>query len=298
MKSRHTLSCENGGMKMEEHIFNDIKELGSIADNLDMCRRTDSIYRTIGTDEIKNDPKRRDIINLTTNERSAVVSSVYHEYQHKDVITEVSQSFQKAKIEGHGTVYDMGDRIMTAIFFDNVQYIKDPNSDKGIQIGAMFRNSYNKQNSVTGVGYFMRIKCLNQMYLANMIDELKFSERHTGSIIDALPASIARFTDNLLMRSKFVGEAAAIANSVTVTFANRDQRLQTMIAMLDHNKVGEMVEAKLETLEPTKWDIYNAITAVTTHERMADGVRERMQKLSEKVLNPNYTVIPAILVKA
>lgn len=298
MKSRHTLSCENGVEEMEEHIFSNIKELGNVADNLDMCRRTESWYKDIETGELKSDPKRRDIVNLHTRERAAVVSSVYHEYQHKDVLTELSHSFGKAQIEGHGTVYDMGDRIMTAIFFDNVKYIKDPTSDKGIQIGAMFRNSYNKQNSVTGVGYFMRIACLNQMYLANMIDELKFSERHTGSIVDALPASIARFTDNLLMRSKFVGDAAQIASEVTVTFSNRDQRLQTMIAMLDHTKVGEMVEAKLETLEPTKWDIYNAITAVTTHERMADGVRERMQKLSEKVLNPNYTVIPAILVKA
>lgn len=283
---------------MEEHNFSNVVELGKIADSLDMCQRVESWYKSPGQDLFKTDPKRRDIINLTSGERAAVVSSIYHEYQHKDVITEVSKSFQKAQIEGHGTVYDMGDRIMTAIFFDNVQMIKDPSSDKGIKIGAMFRNSYNKQNSVTGAGYFMRIACLNQMYFGNMIQELKFSERHTGSIVDALPASIAQFTDNLLMRSKFVGEAATIAAGVKVPFSTRDQRLQTMIALLDHNKVGEMVEAKLETLEPTKWDIYNAITAVTTHERMADGVRERMQKLSEKVLAPNYTIIPAILVKA
>ena len=280
---------------MEEHKFNNMVELASIADSLDRCQRVDSTFESPLTHERVNDTKRRDIINLSTGQRSAVVSNVYHEYQHADVISEVAASLNKAQIEGHGFVYDAGDRIMAAIFFDNIEALKDPRSEKGIKIGAMFKNSYNKQNSVTGSGYFMRLECLNQMYFGNLIHELKFSERHTGSIVEALPISISDFTDNLLMRSKLVASSIKIANEVVVEFNNREQRLQTMIAMVDHAKVGELIEGQLKTLEPTKWDVYNAITAVTTHERMGDGVRERIQKVSERILSPTYTIIPAIV---
>ena len=283
---------------MEEYNFSNTSRLAEIADSLDMCRREESWYKDAKTGQFVSDKKRRDIVNLNSGERAAVVSNIYHEYQHQDVIEQVAASLQSAKIDGHGAVYDMGDRIMCAIYFDNVTALKDPRSEQGIKIGAMFRNSYNKQNSVTGAGYFMRMECLNQMYLGNLIGELKFSERHTGSIIEALPNSIARFTDNLLMRTQLVADSITIANGVKVPFNTREQRLQTMIAMVDHNKVGEMIEAKLTTLEPTKWDIYNAITAVTTHERMADGVRERMQKISERVLAPSYRIMPAILVRS
>lgn len=283
---------------MDEYKFSNMQELAAIADSLDMCRREESWYKDATTGQFVSDKKRRDIVNLTSGERAAVVSNQYHEYQHGDVISQVAASFSDAKIEGHGSVYSMGDRIMCATYFDNVTALKDPRSEKGIKIGAMFRNSYNKQNSVTGAGYFMRMECLNQMYLGNLIGELKFSERHTGSIVQALPESIAKFTDNLLMRSQLVSDSITIANGVKVPFNTREQRLQTMIAMVDHNKVGEMIEAKLTTLEPTKWDIYNAITAVTTHERMGEGVRERMQKISERVLAPSYRVMPAILVRA
>ena len=279
---------------MNEHKYSNFGELEAIANSLDLCVRQDSFVQQADKSFVV-DPLRKDIVNLRLGTRSAVVSKVYHEYQHRDVIEEVAKSFQKACIEGHGSVYDSGDRVMCATFFDNIESIPDPTSNKGIKLGAMFKNSYNKQNSVTGAGYFLRMECLNQMYFSNLIHELKFSERHTGSIVEALPNSIADFTDRLLMRSKLVATSIKIAATVKVQFTDREQRLQTMIALVDHQKVGEMVEAKLTTNEPTKWDIYNAITAVTTHEPMAAGVRERMEKISERVLAPDYHVIPAVL---
>jgi hypothetical protein len=190
---------------------------------------------------------------------------------------------------------------MAACFFDNIEAIKDPTSKKGIKIGAMFKNSYNKQNSVTGSGYFMRIECLNQMYFGNLIQELKFSERHTGSIVHELPMSIQAFTDNLLMRSKLVAKSIQVAAGVPVTFETREQRLQTMIALVDHQKVGELIDKRIsdaqkgEGLELTKWDVYNAITASATHDSMALGVRERIERTSEKVLGADYHIFPAVL---
>lgn len=280
---------------MEEHKFTDFKGLAEIANNLDQCRREESWFKHPDTGVFVPDPEKRDIINLGTKKRAAVVSKIYHEYQHRDVIAEVAASFVKAGIEGHGYVYDNRDRIMAACFFDNIKPIEDPTSKKGIKIGAVFKNSYNKANSVTGAGYFMRLECLNQMYFSNMIHELKFSERHTGSIVQELPNSIQEFTDNLLIRSKLVATSVKLAATVPVVFNTREQRLATMVALVDHNKVGEKIEAQLTTLEPTKWDIYNAITAVATHERMGETVRERIEKVSEKVLSANYTVIPAVL---
>lgn len=280
---------------MEEHKFTDFEGLAHIANSLDQCRREESWFKHPDTGAFVSDPEKRDIINLGTKKRAAVVSKIYHEYQHRDVIAEVAASFVKAGLKGHGYVYDKGDRIMAACFFDNIQPIEDPTSKKGIKIGAVFKNSYNKANSVTGAGYFMRLECLNQMYFSNMIHELKFSERHTGSIVQELPHSIQEFTDKLLIRSKLVAQSIKVAATVPVVFNTREQRLATMVSLVDHNKVGEKIEAQLTTLEPTKWDIYNAITAVATHERMGDTVRERIEKVSEKVLSPMYTVIPAVL---
>jgi hypothetical protein len=293
---------DNGVEKnsMEQHKFSNMKELGNIAENLDRCRRQDSVYHDL-SGKVVVDPSRKDIVNLRTGGRSAVVSKVYHEYQHGDVIEKVAGSFGKAGIEGHGYVYNAGDRIIAAVFFDNIEAIKDPASSKGIKLGAMFKNSYNKQNSVTGAGYFLRLECLNQMYFGNMIRELKFSERHTGSIVEALPHEIDNFTDNLLMRSKLVAKAVKLAAEVPVTFNNKEQRLQTMIALVDHQKVGKQIDERIdrdikgEGLELDKWKIYNAITAVATHESMAMGVRERVEKLSEKVLSPDYHIFPAVL---
>lgn len=283
---------------MQEHKFSNFGQLAKIASQLDDCVRQPSVFKNLeGT--VVDDPARRDIVNMRTGQRSAVVSRVYQEYQHRDVIAQVAESFQKAKIEGHGYVYDNGDRIMAACFFDNIEAIKDPNSNKGIKIGAMFKNSYNKQNSVTGSGYFLRIECLNQMYFGNMIRELRFSERHTGSIIHELPHAIQDFTDNLLMRSKLVAKSVKIAAEVPVNFYNREQRLQTMIALVEHQKVGTLIDERLEKaggeLELTKWDVYNAITAAATHDSMAQGVRERIEHVSEKVLGADYHIFPAVL---
>jgi hypothetical protein len=281
---------------MEEHKFASFKELGEIAGTLDSCRREPSWFKNTGTGTFEQDPKRRDIMNLDTGLRAAVVSDRYHEYQHRDVIQEIANSFNHAKIEGHGYVYDNGDRIMCAAFFDNITAIKDPTSDKGIKVGAMFKNSYNKANSVTGSGYFMRIACLNQMYFGNLIHELKFSERHTGSIIQELPKSIQEFTDNLLIRSKLVAKNIEIAATVNVSFKTREQRLQTLQTLVDHTKIGEKIDDQLKGLEVTKWDIYNAITAVTSHERMGDTIKDKIERTSEKVLSASYTIIPAVLV--
>ena len=280
---------------MEQHRFSNMDELNALSASLDLCRREESWFKDPKSGQFISDPERRDIINLDTGKRSAVVSKVYHEYQHADVINEVALSFKKAGIEAHGYVNDMGDRIDCAVFFDNIEGIRDPTSSKGIKIGARFRNSYNKQNSVTGAGYFVRMDCINQMYVGNMIHELKFSERHTGSIVNALPQSIADFTDNLLMRSKLVETSVKIASEVKVEFITPEQRKQTMIAIVDHTRVGELVDNNLKTLDLTKWDVYNAITAATTHERMADSVRDRVEKVSERVLSPTYTIFPAVL---
>jgi hypothetical protein len=165
----------------------------------------------------------------------------------------------------------------------------------------MFKNSYNKMNSVTGSGYFLRMECLNQMHFGNLIKEMKFSERHTGGIIEALPQSISDFTDALVLRSKLVATQCKIAAEVPVKFTDREQRLQTMQALVAHPKVGAVIDAHLEKLNSsltvTKWDVYNSITEVTSHERMGDTVREKIDKFSERLLSPDYTIIPSLVMR-
>lgn len=56
-----------------------------------------------------------------------------------------------------------------------------------------------------------------------------------------------------------------------------------------------MIEKELETLNPTKWDIYNAITKIATHERIGETVREHMERVSEKILSPAYTIMPMVV---
>lgn len=289
---------------MNETIqFSSLKELGALAEGLDTCQREPSTYRDPVAKMYVEDDARRDIVNLRTGARSAVVSDYYREYQHKDVIDHLSNTLNKAQLTAHGTLYNFGDRIRVNLFFDNVKGIrdplveeKDPLNPRGITIGARFKNSYNKQNSVTGSGFFMRVACTNGMVVRNMIPELSFSERHTKSIVTELPSSIQRFTDNLLVRAKFVGEAIELAAQTRVKFTTREQRLQTLLAMVEHSKAAELIDAQITTLEPTKWDIYNAVTYVTSHERMGETVRERIENFSERILRKNYTVVPAVVV--
>lgn len=291
--------------KMEETtVFGSLKELGDLAESLDVCKRQPSVYLDPHTQKYEVDESRMDIVNLRSADRSAVVSNYYKEYQHKDVINHLSGTLNKAQLQAHGTLYNYGDRIRVNLFFDNVKGIRDPtnpdDTDKlnprGITIGARFKNSYNKQNSVTGSGFFMRVACTNGMVVRNMIPELSFSERHTKSIVTELPMSIQRFTDNLLARAKFVGEAIELAAQTRVKFSTREQRLQTIVAMVEHSKVGELIEAQLTSLEPTKWDIYNAVTYVTSHERMGETVRDRVENFSERILRKSYTIVPAVVV--
>jgi uncharacterized coiled-coil protein SlyX len=136
------------------------------------------------------------------------------------------------------------------------------------------------------------------MYFGNMVRELRFSERHTGSIVNELPHSIQEFTDNLLMMTKFIAKAIDTSATINVKFETRDQRLQTMQSLVEHAKIGEKVNDQLQTLNPTKWEIYNALTAVASHETMGETARTKLERLSEKVLAPNYKVIPSVLVEA
>jgi hypothetical protein len=282
---------------MESIKFSNFKELGEIASELDTCSREASFFRNPKNGAFENDPRRRDIINMNSLTRSAVVSDIYHEYQHKDVVDRVVQTMTKAQLQGHGHIYDNGDTIKIQILFDGIAFIKDPSGmGKGIQPGAIFRNSYNKANSVTGSGYFMRVICTNGMVMRQMIPELRFSERHTLSIIDKLPQAIENFTMGLLSRSKVIETTIDIASKVHVQFNTREQRLQTIAALVEHTKVGELIDAQLTTLNPTKWDIYNGITQVLSHERVGETVKERIEKVSERVLSPGYTVVPAVLV--
>ena len=280
---------------METLVFKDFKELGTVADSLDVCSREASFFKN-PNGNFENDPKRRDILNLNSGKRAAVVSDIYHEYQHKDVVTRVAEHMQKSQLSGHGKIYNYGDTMKLEILFDNIALINDPQGrGKGIAPGVIFRNSYNKANSVTGYGYFLRLICTNGMTMRQLIPELRFSERHTLSIIEKLPTAIENFTVGLLSRSKLIETTIKIASEVKVPFSNREQRLQTIVALVEHNKVGEMIEKNLTSLEPTKWDIYNAITQVLSHERMGETVKEKIEKISEKVLSPTYTVIPAVL---
>jgi hypothetical protein len=284
---------------MESLEFKDLAGLGTLAESLDKCRLEESWYKNTKTSAFESDKSRRDILNLNSGKRAAVVSNIYHEYQHADVVHKVVDSLTKAQLVAHGHIYDNGDTIKIQLLFDNISFIKDPaGKGKGIQPGAIFRNSYNKQNSVTGSGYFMRVICTNGMVMRQLIPELKFSERHTLSIVEKLPSAIESFTTGLLSRSKLIETTIKIASEVKVPFSNREQRLQTIVALVDHNKVGEMIEKNLTSLEPTKWDIYNAITQVLSHERVGETVKEKIEKVSEKILSPSYTVIPAVMVTA
>lgn len=281
---------------MESLEFKDLAGLSTLAESLDKCRREESWYKNTKTSAFESDPKRRDILNLHSGKRAAVVSDIYHEYQHADVVHKVVDSLTKAKLVSHGHIYDNGDTIKIQLLFDNITFIKDPaGKGKGIQPGAIFRNSYNKQNSVTGSGYFMRVICTNGMVMRQLIPELKFSERHTSSIVEKLPSAIDNFTTALLSKSKLIETSIDIASKVQVQFSNREQRLLTIVALVEHNKVGEMIEKELETLNPTKWDIYNAITKIATHERIGETVREHMERVSEKILSPAYTIMPMVV---
>lgn len=282
---------------MESIEFSTFKELSTIGESLDVCSREASFFRNPKNGAFENDPKRRDILNLNTLKRAAVVSDIYHEYQHKDVVDRVVSTMNKAQLSGHGHVYDGGDTIKLQILFDGIAFVKDPTGmGKGIQPGVIFRNSYNKANSVTGSGYFMRVICTNGMTMRQMIPELRFSERHTLSIVDKLPEAINTFTTGLLSRVKVIETTIDIASKVEVKFSNREQRLQTIAALVEHTKVSELIDAQLTTLNPTKWDIYNGITQVLSHERVGETVKEKIEKVSEKILSPAYTIMPAVMV--
>lgn len=283
-------------MEINRIQFGDLSELSDVAKSLDMCIRQDSWYKLPGENNtFEMDNSRKDIVNLNTGHRSAVVSNVYREYQHKDVIDKIVESMNEANIQAHGFVDNHGDRIGVELSFDNIKGIDDPVSKQGIQPGARFKNSYNKANSVVGNAYFLRLVCTNGMVARKLIPEMSFSERHTGSIVEALPRSIKYFVGQIITRSTFIGEMAQAASKVVVNFDSREQRLQTMVALLDHAKVGEMVDTRLKTLEPTKWDIYNALTEVTSHERIGESVKDRMERMSESILDKHYHVIPAVI---
>jgi hypothetical protein len=57
------------------------------------------------------------------------------------------------------------------------------------------------------------------------------------------------------------------------------------------------VISQLKSLEPTRWDMFNATTFYTSHTAVSMDIRDRIDDIAERFINVNKQITPVTMVR-
>ena len=276
--------------------FKGLNQLQDLVQRIDEVKEVPVYFTDINGDyaEIQ---RSKGVVNARNGHYIATVSNRYSIFQNKSLLQSITSVCEENSFEPWGKVTAEPTRFAIDCIFPEFGAITD-NSPQGINMGAKLTNSYDKSWIAAGFGFLYRLICKNGMYAKSMMPELQFSQRHVG-VNDGNPSKIIegfdRFVRMIEPAKEVIGDYIHEAMDTPVKFQNLDQIAATLGAMIGSMKAGNyMVNAldNKENLSPSKYDLYNAVTAFATHSGLSMKREHDISRMGEILLQPETVIVP------
>lgn len=223
------------------------------------------------------------IFNTKTNKIACVVSRKYALLQHQDAFLPVVEAMQNIGLECEGVLKGDGNKVFLWVFPDGMR-IKPKDGDP-IQMGLLFRNSYDGTNRYSVMACGLRLVCSNGLVLPDDV-KYDFSHVHKGKMKIIAKETII----NLFKTLKQFNEGFE---------ANINEAMENFVALNEVEKayaaigIGDRVRKKMmENLDnpenPSMWDLHNSISSYVSHkDKVSMQVYDSYSKKANRLLkNP------------
>jgi hypothetical protein len=135
--------------------------------------------------------------------------------------------------------------------------------------------------------------------MKTLLPQLEINERHTSTMPHSIPSIMHNFIVEAMKQTNHLQVLVNRAMETKVVFESREQMEATMT--LEFEGVAEKhmksVLSNLKSLEPTRWDMFNATTFYTSHTAISMDIRDRIDDIAERFINVNKPVIPVTLLR-
>jgi hypothetical protein len=241
--------------------------------------------REIQTDRVHG------MVNITQSRITMAVSKDYPVFGHKDALGYVYKELDKGKINVHGFIDTVGDRTYSRILFDDINVA---DADSKVDLGMSFENPMDKKTRFKGYGYTWRQICSNGAGIKKMLPIMEINEKHTRNMEIVVPPKIHDFVVAVLGQSNHMQHLIDASMKETVKFETPEQLLQTLEAIF--NGITERhvrrIASRMDSLEPTRWDMFNACNFYTSHSAVTPDVRSEIDRIAEMFIDVNVPIVP------
>jgi len=237
------------------------------------------------------------IVNLNKRAVTMACGKEYPVFGHRQAYGLVIDDLKSRGVQVHGRVETVGERTKTTILFNDLKVIKDDKD--GVEPGISFKNPMDRKTSFKGNGYTWRQFCSNGAGVKTLLPQLEINEQHTSTMLHRLPAVMHQFIEESLKQTNLLQTLVSKSMETKVVFESREQFEATMSLEFDGiaEKHMKAVMANLKTLEPTRWEMFNATTYYTSHSAVSMDVQERIDDVAEKFLNVARPINPVPIIR-
>jgi len=280
-------------MKIDNQAFANVGELEAILSGMDKYEVLPAVvYHEKFLSGI--DGKIGIMTNVTKGHHCMATSLEYPVFDHATAFGFAADSVRKREGAGiHGTVETWGDKAYLTAMFDEVK-LSDGN-DSVIEMGFRLENAMDRKIAFRGDGYTMRLICANGAKARSVLPGFEIHEWHTQDMTVRVPQVIEVFTSGLLAKAGYLQEAITAAMGAKVVFETQESLQATMLSAYDgiSDRHTKKIIEQIKTLEPSRWDIFNAASWYTSHnDKLSPDIRNNIDDISSKFLNLTQAITP------
>jgi hypothetical protein len=272
--------------------FKNLDEFGKLVESMDDYRLL-PIWTEYADRKVRS-ARVYGMTNITKNRVTMSCGPKYPVFGHREALGYVFKDLVKKDTEVHGSIVTLGDTTWTKILFDGVS-VKDE-TDREVELGIEFVNPMDKKTRFKGHAYTFRQTCSNGAGIRRNFPGLEINESHTTNMEIIVPPMIYDFIDRSFQQKDRLQGMVKDAIGTKISFVNRPSIVATLTGVF--GGVAERhvrgISAHVESLDPTRWDLFNAANFYTSHHQISPVVQEQIDSAAEQFLDPVYQIVPAI----
>ena len=233
--------------------------------------------------------------NITRNRVTMACGPKYPVFGHREALGYVATDIERQGVGIHGGITTLGDITWTHILFDGITAKDD--EGKNVEMGVEFVNPMDKKTKFKGHAYTWRQTCSNGAGHKRLFPGLEINESHTVNMSIVVPPIIHDFIDQSLKQTDHMQKMIDGSMKEKVSFNSRAQVVATLSGIFggitDRHIRG--IAANVESLDPTRWDLFNATNGYTSHHAISPVVRELIDERAETFIDMTQRIVPAFV---
>jgi hypothetical protein len=274
--------------------FKTLEEFGRVVEAMDD-------YRLLPIEAMYADRKIHSarvfgMTNITKNRVTMACGPKYPVFGHREALGYVYRDLSKRGCDVHGEIHTVNDTSWARILFDGIA-VKDE-TDKLVEMGMEFINPMDKKTKFKGHAYTWRQICSNGAGHRHNFPGLEINESHTVNMEIVVPPMINDFVERSLKQTTHMQKMIDDSVKAKVSFDTRQQMTATLTGIFAgiSERHVRAISGGIDSLEPTRWQMFNAANYYTSHHNVSPVVREEIDARAEMLINTAYPIVPAVVI--